>query len=92
MQARAIHCHEALLKLEDYLDRELRLEELSEIERHLETCAACAREFAFEASVLAGLKAKLHVVELPAELERRIHALLKAAAPPEPENGREPSV
>ena len=46
-------CEEAFRRLDDYLDRELSSEETALVHEHLEICAGCAREFNFEASVLA---------------------------------------
>ena len=47
-------CEEAFRRLDDFLDRRLARAEMHLIEEHLEICAACAREFTFEASVLNG--------------------------------------
>ena len=47
-------CEEAFRRLDDFLDRRLARTEMHLIEEHLEICAACAREFTFEASVLDG--------------------------------------
>ena len=41
-------------------------------------CAACAREFAFERSVLDGVRTKLRRVVAPPDLLSRISGLLKA--------------
>jgi hypothetical protein len=51
------------------------------IEEHLEVCAWCTREFAFEASVLHGVTRKLRQLEAPSDLVTRILSKL----PPAPE-------
>ena len=42
-------------------------------------CATCAREFAFEASMLAGLRARLERVTLPEDQRRKPAAVLRQA-------------
>ena len=49
------------------------------IEEHLEICAACAREFTFEASVLTGVRQKLRQLSVPPDLMARIAAQIRAA-------------
>ena len=49
------------------------------IEEHLEICAACAREFTFEASVLTGVRRKLRQLSVPPDLLARIAAEIRAA-------------
>lgn len=65
-------CEEAFRRLDDYLDRELSTEETGLVREHLEICAGCAREFAFEASVLTGVREKLRQIDLPESLQARI--------------------
>jgi anti-sigma factor (TIGR02949 family) len=66
------NCEEAFRLLDDFLDRRLTPEEMRTIEAHLEICAWCTREFAFETSVLHGLKRKLRQLDAPAGLLSRI--------------------
>ena len=49
------------------------------VREHLETCAACAREFDFEASVLEGVKLKVRKIDMPADVLARITAALEKA-------------
>lgn len=70
-------CEEAFRRLDDYLDHELSPDEMVLVREHLEVCAACAREFSFETSVLEGVGQKLKQVGLPETLQTRILALLK---------------
>ncbi len=76
-------CEEAFRRLDDYLDRRLTSEETRLVEEHLQTCAACTREFAFEASVLTGVRRKLRHLHAPADLLSRVLSQLKPPRPPE---------
>ena len=71
-------CRDAFQRLGDYLDRELAPDEQAAVQRHLDECLACAREFAFEASLLAALKHKLRRLKLPQELPDRVAAAVAA--------------
>lgn len=72
-------CEAAFRRLDDFLDRRLTAGETKLIEEHLQICAACAREFGFEASVLRGVKRKLRHIAVPADLLTRIIAQLPAS-------------
>ena len=65
-------CEEVFRRMDEYLDRELAPHEVERVRAHLETCAACAGEYAFEDGVLTTLKAKLRRVAVPQELRDRI--------------------
>ena len=65
--------------MDEFLDRELRPGELDHVRAHLETCAACASEYAFEERILLEARAKLQRVDVPAELRDRITLRLVAA-------------
>jgi len=65
-------CEEAFRRLDDYLDRRLGAEDMRQIEEHLRICDACTREFAFETSVLEGVKHKLRHLSAPSDLLSRI--------------------
>lgn len=65
-------CEETFRVLDDFLDRELSPEEMQRVQAHLDTCAACTREFQFEASVIASVRAKLERIAAPADLLARI--------------------
>ena len=70
-------CEEAFRRLDDYLDRELTPDEMRKVQEHLETCAACATEFAFESSVVQHVRTKLQRIDAPAALRDRIARLLE---------------
>jgi mycothiol system anti-sigma-R factor len=71
-------CEETFRRLDDYLDRELSDLEMQRVRQHLETCAACAGEFAFEASVLSEVRSKLQRISAPPELLTKVSTLLAA--------------
>jgi mycothiol system anti-sigma-R factor len=71
-------CEETLRRLADYLDRELGEAELRLVREHIDTCAACAREYGFEAAVVQEVRAKLRRISAPAELVERLTAALAA--------------
>ena len=77
-------CEEAFRRLDDFLDRQLGPEETRLVEEHLRVCEACTREFAFEASVLTGVKQKLRQLSAPAELLGKILSQLPPATKPGP--------
>jgi anti-sigma factor (TIGR02949 family) len=71
-------CEEAFRRLDDFLDRRLSPEETTLVEGHLAICAACTREFAFEASVINGVRRKLRHLEAPPDLLGRVLSQLPA--------------
>ena len=69
-------CEEMFRRLDDYLDRELAPEQLERVRAHLESCAACADEFAFEARVLEEVRHKLRRITVPQPFLQRLAASL----------------
>jgi len=69
-------CEEVFRRLNDYLDRELSPAEMALVQQHLDTCAQCADEHAFEESVLRELKSKLRRIDLPQSLIEKVEAIL----------------
>ena len=65
-------CEEVFRKLDDFIDRELDPAEQGVVSAHLATCAVCAAEHKFEASVLQQLKSKMRRLVLPQDLFQRI--------------------
>lgn len=72
MKPSRLSCEETFRRLDDYLDRRLDEAERTEVERHLAACEVCAREYHFEARVIAEVKAKLVRVDAPAGLAERV--------------------
>jgi len=65
--------------MDEFLDRELRPGEIGLVRAHLETCAACASEYAFEESVLISVRDKLRRVAVTSEFRDRIALRLAEA-------------
>jgi anti-sigma factor (TIGR02949 family) len=76
-------CEEAFRRLDDFLDRRLTLEETRLVEEHLQICAACTREFAFESSVVNTVRRKLRQLEAPPDLLSRLLSQLQPPRGPE---------
>ena len=72
-------CEEMFRRLDDYVDRELNASETTLVREHLETCAVCAGEYAFEASLLKSVREKLSHLAAPPDLMRKISAKLAEA-------------
>jgi anti-sigma factor (TIGR02949 family) len=71
-------CEETFRRLDDYLDRELSPDEQQLVNEHLQVCAACAREFEFEASLLQSVRGKLRQIALPEALQLKVLELIGA--------------
>ena len=67
-------CEEVFARLDDYVDRELSGEEMRLVEEHCALCDVCARDYRFEAGVLAAVRERLRRLAVPADLMRRIEA------------------
>jgi hypothetical protein len=80
-------CEETFRRLDSWLDRELPVAEQHLVDEHLALCAACAREFRFEASLVQSVRTKLRQVTLPPALHARVGELLavELSRPLEPE-------
>jgi mycothiol system anti-sigma-R factor len=72
-------CEEMFRRLDEYVDRELNEVEAAMVREHLETCAVCAAEYAFEASMLRSVREKLNHIAAPPDLMRKISARLAQA-------------
>jgi anti-sigma factor (TIGR02949 family) len=72
-------CEETIRRLDDYLDRELTPHEMQLVQEHLEVCALCASEYAFEGSALERLRDKLQRIPAPVDLMSRISRALERA-------------
>lgn len=68
----ALTCDEALLRLDDFLDRELTPEEMALVQAHLLECAHCAEIQAYERSVISEIREKLSRIDLAPLLLTRI--------------------
>jgi len=75
-------CEETFRRLDDYLDRELSAREMRWVQEHLEVCAFCAAEFAFEAGVLERVRSVVSRIEARPGLAERIRRSLAGTAGP----------
>lgn len=66
------NCREAIDRLYQYIDRELSLEELDEVQLHLKRCPPCLDLFRFEENVLTVVGEKCREVSAPADLRDRV--------------------
>ena len=71
-------CHDALERLDDYLDGELAPGENRQVAIHLAICFKCAQHYKFERGFIQAMRAKLERVEMPTELMGQIHQALQA--------------
>ena len=69
-------CKRTLALLSAHLDQELGLSESSEIDQHLQTCAACHNAFANQSAVRDAVKQRATYFQAPIDLESRISAAL----------------
>jgi anti-sigma factor (TIGR02949 family) len=81
-QVDRLTCAEVFRRLDDYLDRELSPHEMQLVKAHLEICAACASEYAFEAEVLNQVRVKVQRIDLPSGLLAKVSRALAAADEP----------
>ena len=72
-------CEQVFRRLNDYLDRQLTASEIDLVEEHLKTCALCAAEYVFEASVLNAVREKVRHVQAPPDLLARVSQALTRA-------------
>lgn len=73
-------CEEAFRRLDDYLDRALSDTEQSRVLQHLALCASCTMEFAFESSVIEGVKEKMRHIEIPGDVLSRLVGTIASAS------------
>lgn len=88
MSADRFTCEEVLRRLDDYIDRQLSAREIELAREHIETCAACAREYGFSASALSTIKTKLRRIEVAPDFIDRISLALASAHAQEDESKR----
>jgi len=74
-----VNCQDARELLHGYIDAELGLRASLDIERHLQECAACAREYASVVALRSALKENSLYYDAPEELRRRIRSDARAA-------------
>jgi anti-sigma factor (TIGR02949 family) len=73
-------CEEIFRRLDDYLDRELSAEEMTRVKEHLDTCAQCATEHAFDRRLLDDVREKVQRIDTPTDLRSKIAGAIARAA------------
>jgi anti-sigma factor (TIGR02949 family) len=73
-------CEDTFRRLDDYIDRALTPAETELVEKHLQTCEMCAKEYRFEAALLQEVRRKLGRIRAPWGLTDRIMNSLAQAA------------
>ena len=69
-------CAQVVRLLDDFVDRELTLREIRQVERHLLVCGQCAREVRLEQGTLRSIWATLRRIRIPPGLEARVWVAL----------------
>ena len=77
MTQHEIHCEEALRRLFDFLDHELREDEREAMQRHLSTCRSCYSRADFERRLKSRL-AQLREQQPPPSASERIRRLIES--------------
>lgn len=73
-------CEQIFARLDDYVDRELSVQEMALVRDHLDTCAQCAGEHRFEATFIDDVRSKLVRIDVPTGLAVRIAERLRDAS------------
>lgn len=71
-------CEQVFRLLDQYLDRELDVNEVRRVEEHLANCAQCASEYRLEATLLEGLKERIRRIHVPPSLTQKVELALRA--------------
>ncbi len=74
-----ITCEHAFRHLDDYLDHELTAQEMGEIKSHLEICTMCAKEFRFQAEVIAEMRERIQRLAISPALRGKVTLALHKA-------------
>ena len=75
-------CSEAILRLDEYVDRALAPGELRLVEAHLEECLHCASQFRFEVALVQSIRERLRRIDVPAGLVETVLRRLDAESAP----------
>ena len=70
-------CEETFRQLDDFIDRELSEEDCRLVQKHLDICAICSKEFNFEAGVWKEVRTKLKRTVVPTALREKLSLFLK---------------
>lgn len=70
-------CEETFRQLDDFIDHELSEEDSRQVQKHLDICAICAKEFNFEAGVWSEVRSKLKQTTVPPSLRGKLSLVLQ---------------
>jgi anti-sigma factor (TIGR02949 family) len=83
-------CQEAVKRLTEFLDHELRPEEEAQVRRHLGECGGCFTRFHFEETLLQTIRERAEAIRAPGTLREKILALVGRASKDAPDESGEP--
>lgn len=69
-------CREAVKKLTEYLDHELRPDEAEKVQQHLQECQGCFARFHFEETLLRTIRERAQAITAPGGLREKILGLI----------------
>ena len=69
-------CQEAVKRLTEFLDHELKPEEEEEVQRHLQKCRGCFARFHFEETLLRTIRERVEAIRAPRALREKILGLI----------------
>lgn len=78
-----ITCKEAVDRLWEYLDQNLRGPEQDELDQHLGVCRHCCGELEFAQKIREMLRRPIRAAELSPEAQTRLEALLRGLGEPQ---------
>ena len=65
-------CQEAVKRLTEFLDHELRPEEEEQVQHHLSECRGCFAKFHFEETLLRTIRERAEAIRAPGGLREKI--------------------
>lgn len=71
-----LKCEDVFQHLNDFIDRELSLDDMEKVSVHLEQCIQCAEQVACEASALRQIRIALQRIRLPRDVKLAITTAL----------------
>jgi mycothiol system anti-sigma-R factor len=77
-------CRDVFERLESFVDRELRPDEMALVQAHLDLCARCTHQYRFEEGVLETLRRKLQRIAVPPGLRDKVLTSLREASLSDP--------
>jgi hypothetical protein len=76
-------CGQVYAQVQPYLDRELTIQELAEVELHIAACPGCEQHFAFDGTVLRFVRQRAPRPLMPERLKTKLLAPYLGRTPPD---------